>query len=217
MDEHQQSLADLQHIKKMMERSSRFISLSGLSGVSAGVCAIMGAFVAYPFIFEEKEILIYPAIGIIQAMAKDYTIIFNTWLFWIAAATFTAALLFAFLFTWRKSKKEGIPVWGATSKRVVFNLAIPLLAGGIFIFRMLFVSDDNSGLIAPACLIFYGLALINASKYTLFEVRQLGFIELILGFLNLWFVKYGFYFWVVGFGIFHIVYGSYMWWKYERK
>ena len=42
----QQPLEELQHIKRMMERSSRFISLSGLSGIAAGICAIAGAWFA---------------------------------------------------------------------------------------------------------------------------------------------------------------------------
>jgi hypothetical protein len=72
-------------------------------------------------------------------------------------------------------------------------------------------------LIPAASLIFYGLALINGSKYTLGEVRYLGFAQLITGFIALWFVGSGLYFWAFGFGILHIIYGVAMWWKYERR
>ena len=215
MNVQEQSINDLQHIKKMMERSSRFISLSGLSGISAGLCAIIGAWVAHPYVFGQKDLLINSDIGIVQAMANDYAIILNTYLFWIAAATFIAALISAFFFTYTKSKKDGTALWGNTSKRLMINVSIPVAVGGLFLFKMLHYG--TFGLVAPGCLIFYGLGLINASKYTLDEIRYLGYVQIILGVINLWFVGYGLYFWAMGFGVMHIVYGVYMWQKYERK
>ncbi len=214
MTEHDQSLETLQDIKRMMERSSRFISLSGLSGISAGVCALIGAWIAHPYVFGHKDLVINQNTAAEQIMVGDYAIIFNTWLFWIAAGTFAAALSSAFIFTYIKSKKEGIPIWGKTAKRLLFNVSIPLIVGGIFLFNLLQLG--TFGLIAPGCLLFYGLALINASKYTLPEIRYLGYCQLLLGLINLCFVGCGLYFWAAGFGLMHIVYGVYMWMKYER-
>ncbi|MBC7936561.1 MAG: hypothetical protein H7Y86_14520 [Rhizobacter sp.] len=215
MNEQQQSLEAIHDIKRMMERSSRFISLSGFSGISAGICALMGAWIAHPYVYGRKDVIINTEAAIAQALANDYGIIFNTWLFWIAIGTFLAALVSAFFFTYIKSKKEGIPIWGKSAKRLILNVCIPLLVGGIFIFKLMQLG--TFGLVAPGCLLFYGLALINASKYTLIEIRYLGFAQIILGIINLNFVGYGLYFWAVGFGILHIVYGVYMWQKYERK
>jgi len=73
------------------------------------------------------------------------------------------------------------------------------------------------GMVTPSCLIFYGLALINGSKYTVSEVRYLGYLELVLGIVNLWATRYGLYFWAAGFGVLHILYGIVMWNKYERN
>ncbi len=215
MNENQQSLETLQDIKRMMERSSRFISLSGLSGISAGICALIGVWLAAPYVFGTRDYIINSDVAIAQAFGSDYSIILNTWLFWIAAGTFLAALVSAFFFTWIKSKKEGIPIWGTTAKRLLVNVSIPLLAGGIFLFKLLHYG--TFGLVAPGCLLFYGLALINASKYTLNEIRYLGYLQILLAVVNLWFVGYGLYFWAIGFGILHIAYGAYMWWKYERN
>jgi hypothetical protein len=215
MSHQQQSLEDLQHIKKMMERSSRFISLSGLSGISAGLCALIGAWVAHPYVFGEKDYIIDSAGAVAQAMANSYTIILNTYLFWIAAATFIAAFVSAFFFTWIKSQKDGTPLWGNTAKRLLINVSIPVAVGGLFLFRMMHFG--TFGLVAPGCLIFYGLGLINASKYTLDEIRYLGYFQIIIGIINLWYVGYGLYFWAMGFGVMHIAYGAYMWMKYERK
>ena len=215
MNENQQTFDDLQHIKKMMERSSRFISLSGLSGISAGLFALIGAWVAKPFVFGQKDLVINEEAAVIQAMSNDYSITFNTYLFWIAAATFVGAFISAFFFTYIKSKKEGTAIWSNTSKRLLINVSIPVLVGGLFLFRM--IHFGTFGLVAPGCLIFYGLGLVNASKYTLVEIRYLGYVQIFLGIINLWFVGYGLYFWAAGFGLMHILYGVYMWNKYERK
>lgn len=215
MSEHQQSLEDLQHIKKMMERSSRFISLSGLSGIAAGSCALIGAAVAYPYVYGRKAIFIDEVAGNALAMSGHFTVILYTWLFWIAAVTFAAAVLTAFIFTYIRSKKQHIPLWGNSAKRLMINVAVPLVVGGLFLIKL--IQANDIGLIAPACLIFYGLALVNASKYSLNELRYLGYGQLILAMLNLKFVGYGFYFWAIGFGVLHIIYGAVMWYRYEKE
>ena len=43
----EEQLQNLAEIRSLMERSSRFISLSGLSGVGAGVCALVGSAAAH--------------------------------------------------------------------------------------------------------------------------------------------------------------------------
>ncbi len=106
-------------------------------------------------------------------------------------------------------------MWGATAQRLTFNVAVPMAAGGIYLFKQM--QFGNYGLIAPGCLIFYGLALVNASKYTLGEIRYLGYSQLLLGIINCWFVGYGLYFWAMGFGVLHIIYGTVMWYRYEKS
>lgn len=105
-------------------------------------------------------------------------------------------------------------MWGAATIRLFWNTVIPLTVGAIFIIRLMQLGEYQ--LVAPGCLIFYGLALVNASKYTLGEIRYLGFGQLALGIMNLWSIGFGLYFWAMGFGILHIIYGIVMWYKYER-
>ena len=214
MNAQNQSLQDLQHIKKMMERSSRFISLSGLSGISAGICASVGAWFANNVIKRSGG-----PTGEGRIYKRDYSIdtlqeFMGSKLFNIAAITLIAALFFAFLFTYLRSKKNNVAIWGTTSRRLLTAVAIPMIAGGIYLLREIQVG--NYGLIAPGCLIFYGLALVNGSKYTLDEVRYLGYGQIILGIINCWMMGYGIYFWATGFGLLHIVYGILMWYRYEK-
>lgn len=198
----------------MMDRGSRFVSLSGWSGIAAGICALAAAWLAGKK-FNEYAILgnDYEA-G--SNSARDSNLLhFDRELLVLALITFLAAFFFAFLFTWLRSRKTGVPVWGFMARKVMIHLAIPMIAGGLLIWR---IADFGLyGLIAPACLIFYGLALINASKFTLSEVRYLGYLQLLLGIINLWAIGYGLYFWAAGFGVLHILYGIVMWNKYERN
>lgn len=208
-EQNQQTLDTLQDIKRMMERSSRFISLSGLSGIAAGICALVGAW------FARKEIEPYHNYfnGNDDFAGDDFQSVKSRLLI-IALTVLTAALVSAFYFTWRKARHNKLPVWDLTAKRLTINMLIPLVAGGLFILAMYQYNEWK--FIAPACLIFYGLALVNASKYTLTDVKYLGLLQILLGLINTQFVAYGLYFWAAGFGVLHIIYGFVMWWKYEK-
>jgi hypothetical protein len=215
MSDQKQSLEAIQDIKKMMERSSRFISLSGWSGIAAGICALAGAWYAGKLINDyevHNDGDTYNMRGV--AILRDGELSLSEKLFWLAAVIFVCAFVLALLFTYLRSKKHNIPLWGSTARRLMWNTAIPLALGGVFVFAML--QQGYYSLVAPACLIFYGLALMNGSKYTLGEIRYLGYCQMILGIINLWNIGYGLYFWAVGFGVLHIIYGAIMWWKYDR-
>lgn len=216
MNAQNESLQELQHIKRIMERSSRFISLSGLSGISAGICALAGAWVAYSkislynyehsnFFNEDRGTYIF----------RDGLNFLIKELFVIALLTFGAAVITSFIFTYLRSKKTGIPLWGTATLRLLWNTIIPLATGGLFLIKCMQLGQYE--LISSGCLIFYGLALVNAGKYTLGEIRYLGYAQLILGIINLWMTGYGLYFWAAGFGVLHIIYGTVMWVRYERS
>jgi hypothetical protein len=132
-----------------------------------------------------------------------------------AVIVLALALFFGIYFTTRKARKNGLKVWDHTAQRMVINLFIPLIAGGIFCLTLLY--HHLIFLLAPATLIFYGLALINASKYTFNEIRVLGISEIILGLMAAFFIGYGLLFWAVGFGVLHIFYGLMMYYRYESR
>jgi hypothetical protein len=205
-----ETLQEISDIKRIMERSSRFISLSGLSGIAAGLCALTGAYFANNILngyyFEYNHGGGYNDKNFESLKIK---------LLLLAGAVLAVALILSFIFTWRRAKQNHLPIWDLTARKLMWNILIPLIAGGLFILSMLQYSEWR--FVAPACLIFYGLALVNGSKYTLTDIRYLGYLEIILGLVNAQFTGYGLYFWAVGFGILHIIYGVLMWWKYERQ
>jgi hypothetical protein len=209
MSEQSQHLDALQDIRRMMQRSSRFISLSGLSGIAAGVWALIGAWFAYDWIGDYYKT--YSTQGYTNASFSrlEFSLLI------LAAVVLATALVSAFYFTWRKADRDKLPLWDRTSRNLALNMAIPLIAGGVFILAMLQYNDWK--FVAPACLIFYGLALVNGSKYTLSEIRYLGIMEIALGLINTQFIGYGLHFWALGFGVLHIIYGFVMWWRHERN
>lgn len=211
MNKQEQQLEALQDIRQMMKQSSRFLSLSGLSGVFAGVYALIGAWVGNQIISE------YVAD---YWKAPRWENPYNSMLIrciMVCVVVLAASLLTAYLFSSRKARKNNENLFNHIAFKLLINLMIPLIAGGIFCLAMLFHGEGYIIFVCPAMLIFYGLALINASKYTLHDVRYLGLLELVLGLICLFFPGYGLLYWALGFGVLHIVYGSIMWFKYDRK
>lgn len=210
----QQHLDTLSDIKRLMERSTRFMSLSGLGGIGAGISALIGAWFAWNILRDyaaSSGKSGYDALGR-NANSTDVDLLIRLML--VAALVLIAALASGFYFTWRKARQAGLPVWDASARKVFVNLAVPLIAGGLFILGLLY--NDQTGLVAPASLVFYGLGLVNASKYTVTDIRYLGMAEILLGIIGLFNLYNGLIFWALGFGVLHIVYGTVMWWKYER-
>ena len=197
---------DLSHIRSMMERSSRFISLSGLSGVFAGLSALIGGLYVYQ-LFKAN------GLDYFDGEHKLYSVDLVSELVVIALIILFFALTFGIFFTIRKSRKYNLPIWTTATKKMLVNLAIPLVVGGIFCLALLY--HQIYVLIAPATLLFYGLALINAEKYTFSDIKYLGFCELALGCVSLFFLGYGLVFWIIGFGILHILYGLIVFKKYK--
>jgi len=197
----QDYLKDISEIKNLMNRSSRFISLSGLSGIFAGSYAIIGAAMAYFFLLPQGEY-----------------IVLHSWNFKMLIALLIGvavlSVITAYLLTTQKAKRHNVKIWDATTKRLLINFLIPLVTGGIYI--LIKLNSQHYGLTASLMLIFYGLALVNASKYTIGNVKYLGYIEIIAGLICAALPGYGFWFWIFGFGVMHIIYGSVMYMQ-EKK
>ncbi|MBL7718719.1 MAG: hypothetical protein JNL72_07780 [Flavipsychrobacter sp.] len=195
----QSSLETLREIHTIMDRSARFISLSGWSGVWAGAAALAGAAVAYGWITEGA--------GYTATNYQPYV--------WLALGVLAVALVGGYFFTARKAKADGRPMWNNATRQLVLQMAIPLAAGGLF--SLVFLAKNDVEYVAPACLVFYGLALINGSKYTLSDIKYLGVLQVFLGATNLLMPGWGLYFWATGFGGLHILYGIFMWNKYDNR
>jgi len=196
-------LKDISEIKNLMNKSSRFISLSGLSGILAGIYALIGAAAAYWLVMNHSY-------GTLKLDGTVFRLVMLD-LFLVAFLSVVTAIFL----TTRKAKKNKEKIWDNSSRRLILNFLIPLVVGGIYI--LIILGHQKYGQTGALMLIFYGLALVNASKYSIGDIRYLGFIEIILGLICAWIPGYGFWIWVLGFGIMHIIYGTIMYYKYDRK
>ena len=202
---------DLQAIREIMERSSKFLSLSGLSGIFAGVFALTGAAIAWFFILDSGHVQFN---AIMSSPEDSLTSDIRFYLALDAMVVLGFAVFGAIFFSRRKARIAGQQFWNNTTKRLIVHLMIPLVSGGIFTLILLF--RNNLELVSSVMLIFYGLSLVNAGKFTFGEIHYLGLTQVILGILAGVFVNYGLLFWTIGFGLVHILYGTVMVYRHER-
>jgi hypothetical protein len=210
MNESISSSDDLKTIRKIMEESSRFLSLSGLSGVFAGLFAISGAFIAWYFILDRGEIQYDEYF---RSLSEKGTATLRWQLFLDGIAVLVLSIASALYLSARKASKSGKSLWTPVSRRMLVNLFVPLVTGGLL--ALILVIKDYPGLVVPSLLIFYGLALASAGRFTYNEIFYLGLLEIFTGLLSVFFPAWGIAFWVFGFGILHVVYGIFMFRKYE--
>lgn len=198
-------IQDIAEIRSMMERSSKFLSLSGWAGAMAGIYALIGFYIVNSILDFNPTLILYDTID----SFPNINYVFVTAILVLVLAVATAVYL-----SYKRAVKIGESIWNSTSKRLLADMGIPLAVGGILI--LIFISKNLIGLIIPFTLLFYGLALYNTSKFTYNEVKYLGIIQMLLGIIAVLFIEYSIYLWAFGFGMVHIIYGVYLHYRYER-
>lgn len=199
---------DLADIRQMMERSSKFLSLSGWSGILAGVYALLGVWVAYHhFNYQPLD---WSAVLAQTSPVDQQLPAFLALALGILVLTLSTAIILSA----QKAKKRGESAWNITSKRMLFVLSVPLIAGGVVLLILLL--HGLSALLVPMSLLFYGLAIFAASNYTFAEMKYLGVIQIALGLIGLYYLEFALLCWALGFGFVHLVYGLYLHYRYER-
>jgi len=216
MNDSQKQLEHLAEMRSLMERSTRFLSLSGLSGVWAGGCALVGAFFVRNYLeaqylgeYDVRDAYFDRSGSVANAEPGN-----ETTLVLAALVVLTAALAGGWLFTARKARFRGERIWDASSQRLLWALLVPLATGGVFCLALLYW--NLIAFLAPATMVFYGLALLNGSKYTLGDVGSLGLLQIVLGLAGMFIPGRGLELWAIGFGVLHILYGGWMYYKYDR-
>ena len=208
MNEQQDYFQDIAQIRSIMERSSKFLSLAGWAGIMSGMYALVGAYVAYTVFEFNPDELMYGSAQPPKVPSNLLNVI--TLAIFILILTIGTTILLSS----NKAAKRGERLWNALVKRLLINMAIPLIAGGLLI--IILIAKGFIGLMAPFTLLFYGIALYNASQFTYEEIKSLGLIQIGLGLFSTYFVAYGLVCWALGFGLAHIAYGIYMHYRYER-
>ncbi len=188
-----------------MEQSSKFLSLSGISGVLVGVYALVGAYIAYRLLYIPKSF----------EFRQEYANNVLSKLLILAVVILILSILTIVILTSIKAKQHGKRKMVKGTKWMLLHLFIPIIAGGVFILILL-----NRGVYevaSPGCLLFYGLALINAAKFTRTEIFYMGMCQIVIGLIAAFFPGYSLFLWAFGFGIIHIMYGLIMHFRYDHK
>lgn len=205
MEEKLDQLEALHDIRRMMQDSSKFLSLSGLSGVIAGIYALIGAFAVHQQIFQFQS-------GNGLSVERYDEVVAR--IFWICVAVAGLSIATGLFFSYRKALKQNRKLLDRTSRKLLESVLVPMACGGLFCLALL--EKNQVQFIIPAMLLFYGVALVNSSKFTLNDIKSLGYLQLVLGIIAAFFPGWGLILWSMGFGILHILYGTIMWFKYDR-
>lgn len=198
--ENKEVINTLNDIKEMMERSSKFKAISGLSIIIVGVLASLVSAYIYFFLGDYR----------INTPTKWRTTII------VALCLLVIAFLTVFFMAYLKARRHQLRFkMDITMRRLLLNFFIPMVAGGLLCLAL--VQQQHYGLISSITLIFYGLALINSSHFSYPALRYLGYAELALGLVDCFLVNYAVVMWFLGFGLLHIVFGIVFMLKYERS
>lgn len=204
----QEYLRDLADIRTMMERSTKFLSLSGLAGILAGLLALAGAYIVQTVFEFDPGVYGYNVVNDPTVLTLFHKIIL------LAFGILTLSIGAAILLSIRKARKGNQQVWNMTSRQLLIGMVVPLTTGGLLI--LILIAQGLIGLVAPLTLIFYGIALWQAGFFTYTDVKGLGLIQIGLGILSALYIEHSLWIWAIGFGIVHVIYGTYMHFKYER-
>jgi uncharacterized membrane protein HdeD (DUF308 family) len=192
------ALESVNEIKELMEKSSKFISLSGLAAIMAGIYALVGAYIATQVITPDTHLIVA-----LELMAI------------IASLVLVAAAVTACILSYYKSKKTGQKFFSRLTYRALWNFSLPMLTGGVLCISILM--HEYYDILASVMLLFYGLALVNVSKFTYSSIIWLGYAFICLGVVDCFWEGHSLLFWTIGFGGFHILYGILFYLHYERK
>ncbi|HBS85602.1 MAG: hypothetical protein A2W91_14435 [Bacteroidetes bacterium GWF2_38_335] len=211
MNQKEEQLEALKDIRNLMERSSKFLTLNGFAGVFVGIIAMAGGVIT--LLWLDNKNMVYEDFFNVSPSTNGFSNMY--FLFAISGAVLFFSILVSSIMTMSKAKKKNYKIWDATTRKVLFHFFLPMVVGGILC--LIFVHKGLFPMVAPFMLIFFGLALISCSKYTFNELKVLGIIETILGLIAAVYLQYGLYFWMVGFGLLNIIYGLFMFFKYEKN
>jgi hypothetical protein len=205
MENHEEQLAAIQEMRNMMDQATRFKSISGLSGMIAGILCLFSLYIINLF----SGISPWEANAFDRLWVMDQALVCSVFL-----GLLVGSISIGYYMASRNASHSGKYAWGGSARRLATSLAIPVLVGGVF--AMLLIQVGLVALAAPVTLLFYGMGLLSASKFTLDAVRTVGLIFIGLGLLATGFLPYGLLFWALGFGFVHIVYGLIIYIQYER-
>jgi hypothetical protein len=200
MKDKEDYIKDIAEMRSIMERSTKFLSLSGVAVVLIGVYALVAVYIAYQVIGYDPR----------EATSPD---MINK-LLGFGAIVMAVSVITVIFLSRQKAIRRNEKFWNPTFRRLLVHALTPLLTGGILI--LIFIAKDLPAFIIPLSLVFYGLMLYTAGKFTFPEFQAIGLVEIALGLFSAYYTPYSLGSWAIGFGLVHIGLGLYLYFRYER-
>jgi hypothetical protein len=187
--------AELKVIRELMERPVCYSTMSGASGVLAGVAALGGVMADW--------------------VTSDHH---STWLaFCIWGCVFMIALVSDIALTRIREKKQGMPFWTSVKRRMLLTILPPFVAGVGLTAAIVVPWQDTLGgqhinLIPALWMAFYGLALWQAGEFSIPEIRVMGAGFILASLPTAMFLQdWPYCALAITFGGFHLAYGVVVW------
>jgi len=187
-------------------RSTHFFSLRGFPGILVGIYALLGAITFRQLLNNHQNL--NSAVSFLPISYLEYLL--TSIVFLVLVISIISVYISAF----RKAKRSHKKLWGPVSRRFLIHVSLPLLAGGVIC--ILLYEYGLIRYISSAMLIFYGLTFFSARKYISNTTRNAGIVILLIGLVSTQFIDYGLYFWVIGFGFIHVIYGIVTYRKHDN-
>src|SRR6185295_8318651 len=111
MKEIQEYEKDLASIRSMMERSVKFISLTGLSGILAGLYALAGAIMAYSLLYYPEPPYGFEFSFIFEDMVRVKLLL-------TAGIVLVLSIGTGCILSMGKAKRLNVTIWNSASKQL---------------------------------------------------------------------------------------------------
>ena len=140
---------DLREIRQMMERSSRFLSLSGSSGIGIGFLAMV--FVGWQVSKGNMSFLDQQNFDVTTPAWEEFIL--------GSLTLFGVCLVLSMGFTLRRTKKKGLKVWTSSTRNILGAIGLPMMVGALIMLQNfstlsteLFFSMDSDSFLQAAIL-----------------------------------------------------------------
>ena len=181
-----------------MEQGKSYFSLKSLSGILIGIYGLATVYLIDKLTSGEGSgiemvsqlPILFLQIGI-TAIAVVFIII-SLFTLWIRAK--------------RRAKSEGKKLWNTSNKKIRLQTLITLLV--LIVVIIVIANQGYYSLVTPISLFFYGLFLLNLSRFSSKGLVFLSIGEVLLGVAAYMIYDKEIFFLALGFGLLPIIYGA---------
>lgn len=198
MEERDVALRNLERIRALMERATRYSHLSGWSAIVAGGLAMAGAVLCWKLRVNFNHPFCATPLAAIWG------------------SVLVLALGQHVAFTVASARRRGEPAWTHLTRQVVISMLPSFFVGAAITGYGL--QTGQLDLLPPIWMLAYGMSLLALGLFAGPKIQGVGILFLLLGAATLWwFQEYGLRMMLVSFGGLHVLLGAWIVWKLRKS